>query len=181
MNRLIEEFREINRRPISNCGITIGLINKNDYRLWKVSILGPKDTPYYLGLFFMNIKFPEEYPLKAPIAYFTTPIYHLNINPKAPKSPGDLPLGSVSISTLSCWKPEIKMREVLINIFVLFFKTNPDSPYGLDRAKEFRENRKAYDEKIKYFTKKYAHPMKANIIYDRNKDWDFNLNFIKRK
>ena len=26
-------------------------------------MLGPKDTPYKGGLFFMNIKFPEEYPL----------------------------------------------------------------------------------------------------------------------
>ena len=142
-------------------------------------MLGPKDTPYKGGLFFMNIKFPEEYPLKAPIIYFTTPIYHLNINPKAPKSPGDIPLGNVSLSTLSWWKPEIKIREVLLNIFVLFFKANPDSPYGLDRAEEFRENRKVYDEKINYFTKIYANPMKAHTIYDRNKDWDFK--FYKKK
>ena len=65
------------------------------------------------------------------------------------------------------------MREILVDIFVLFFKANPDSPYGLNRTKEFRKNRKLYDEKIKYFSIKYAHPMKANIIYDRNKDWDF--------
>ena len=59
------------------------------------------------------------------------------------------------------------MREVLVNVFALFFKANPDSPYGLDRAEEFKENRKLYDEKIKYFVK--------NIIYDRNKDWDFSI------
>ena len=83
------------------------------------------------------------------------------------------------MSTLSWWKPEIKMREVLVNVFALFFKANPDSPYGLDRAEEFKENRKLYDEKIKYFVKKYAHPFKANIIYDRNKDWDFK--YINKK
>ena len=74
------------------------------------------------------------------------------------------------MSTLIWWKPEIKMREILVNNFVLFFKANPDSPYGLDRAEEFRENRKLYDQKIKYFTKKYSTPMKSNVIYDRNKD-----------
>ena len=33
---------------------------------------------------------------------------------------------------------------------------NPDSPYGLDIAEELRYNRATYEEKIKYFTKKYA-------------------------
>ena len=45
----------------------------------------------------MNVKFPEEYPLKAPIIYFLNPIYHLNINQKAPRSPGDISLGYISM------------------------------------------------------------------------------------
>ena len=65
----------------------------------------------------MNIKFPDEYPLKPPEVYYLTPIYHLNINDRAPKSPDDIPLGKVSISILNCWKPEYTMRELLIKIF----------------------------------------------------------------
>ena len=64
LDRVIEEFKDINRNPIPNCGITVSLQNENDYRLWKVSILGPKDTSYKGGLFFIGIKFPEEYPLR---------------------------------------------------------------------------------------------------------------------
>ena len=175
MDRIINEYHEINREPISNCGITIGRENENDYSLWKLSILGPKDTPYKGGLFFIGVKFPEDYPLKAPEVYFITPIYHLNVNPRAPRSPEDIPLGHISISTLSWWKPEYKMREVLINIFALFYKANPDSPYGLARAEEFRKDRDLYNEKIKHFTKKYAAPMKAGKQYIRTEDWDFSL------
>ena len=67
------------------------------------------------------------------------------------------------------------MREVFINIFGLFYKANPESPYGLDRAEEFRENRVIYEEKIKVFTKKYANPMKTNKKYSRTEDWNFEV------
>ena len=66
------------------------------------------------------------------------------------------------------------MREVLTNIFALFYMANPDSPYGLDRANEFSQNRAIYEEKIKFFTKKYAHPTLSNKVYPRDEDWDFN-------
>ena len=100
LDRIIEEFKDLTRNPISNCGITISLQNEN-YRLWNVSILGPKDTSYRGGLFFMNVKFPEEYPLKPPEVYYVTPIYHLNVNPRAPRSSEDIPLGNISLSNLS--------------------------------------------------------------------------------
>ena len=51
---------------------------------------------------------------------------------------------------------------------------NPDSPYGLDKANEFKNNRLLYEEKVKYFTKKYANPLKAGKNYD--KTWDFFCN-----
>ena len=64
-------------------------MNDNDYREWKASILGPKDTSYRGGMFFFSITFPDNYPEKAPEICFLTPIYHINVNPKAPKFEGD--------------------------------------------------------------------------------------------
>ena len=175
MDRIINEFRDINRNPISNCGVTTGLKNENDYRIWHLTVIGPKDSSYRGGFFHFYAQFPEEYPLKPPEVYFSTPIYHLNVNPRAPRSSEDIPLGHISLSTLSWWKPEYTMREVLINLFAFLHKPNPDSSYGLDRAEEFRENREMYEEKVKKFTKKYANPMKANKEYSRTEDWDFSL------
>ena len=82
-------------------------------------------------------------------------------------------MGHVSISTLNWWKEDTRMKKVLIDIFALFYISNPDSPYGLDRADELRNNRSIYEEKIKYFTKKYANPMSSGK-YDRDHDWNFN-------
>ena len=55
---------------------------------------------------------------------------------------------------------------------------NPNSAYGLNRAKEYIDEKEVYEEKVKYFTKKYADPNKmknSKSKYDRTHDWDFNL------
>ena len=176
-DRILQEFKDINRNPITNCGVTVGLINDSDITKWRISLLGPKDTSYSGGLFYLTVDFPQDYPQRAPEICFLTPIYHVNVNPRLPRVQGSESLGHVCISTLNWWKPEYKMREVLTNIFALFYMGNPDSPYGLDRADEYRNNRAVFEEKIKHFTKKYANPLAGvNSKYlRRDQDWNFNF------
>ena len=149
MKRIKEEYTDLNDNPISNIGATIGLVDPENIFLWQCSLMGPSDTSYTGGLFYLNIKFPEDYPEKAPEVAFKTPIYHVNVNPRKPKGDEKESLGHVCISTLNWWKPETSIREVLKEIFTLFYKANPDSPYGLNRADELRYNRPIYEEKIK--------------------------------
>ena len=61
----------------------------------------------------------------------------------------------------------------MTDIFALFYMGNPDNSYGMDRADEYRNNKNVYEEKIKYFTKKYANPSVAGKEYDS--DWDFSF------
>ena len=172
MNRIMEEYKDLIISP-NNCGISVSLFNDSDYTKWRATLLGPKDSSYKGGLFILSINFPNDYPNKAPEVCFLTPIYHVNVNPKVPTTQGEgvESLGHVSISTLNWWKPEYTMREVLTNIFAIFYMANPDSPYGLDRADEFRNDRAAYEEKARYF----ANPMKTSKEYDRTHDWNFNF------
>ena len=172
--RILQEFKEINRNPILNCWITVGLFNDNDPMRWKVSFLGPKDTSYKGGLFHLSVQFPPDYPQKAPEVCFLTPIYHVNVNPRIPTYPGGERLGFVFIPQLLWWKPEYKMREFLMDIFALFYMSTPNNIFGLDRAEELRTNRAKYEEKIKYFTKKYANPMFTDKNISRDEDWNFN-------
>ena len=65
------------------------------------------------------------------------------------------------------------MYEVLGNIFGLFYMANPESPYGLERANEFRFNKELYEEKIKYFTRKYANPATNYLRKEYLESWDF--------
>ena len=130
--RNAEEYRDLNKNPITNCGVTVGLVNEASYDDWKITLIGPQDTYYKNGLFILNIHFPPEYPNKAPEVFFITPIYHLNVNPTVPKKPGDESLGHVCISTLNWWNPQYTIREVLLNIYSLFYTQNIESPYGIE-------------------------------------------------
>ena len=174
MKRIKEELNDNNHHPNANTGFVVGLFDEKDIFKWKVVLAGPKDSSYIGGVFILGVEFPENYPENAPEIYFITPIYHLNIN-NYNNGNGDVRLGHVSLSFLNNWKPEYTIREVFIYIFGLLYKPNPDNAYGLERANEFRFNKELYEEKIKYFTKKYANPGFANIDKKYN-EWDFSYN-----
>ena len=173
MRRVKNEFEDLKNNPILNIGVQVGLPDPNNIMEWRCTMLGPQDTPFGGGLFYLKIKFPDNYPQKAPEVSFITPIYHINVNPKKPIKPQAESLGHVCISTLNWWNPKKStVKEVLHDIFALFYMSNPKSPYGLDRAIEFQKNKKLYDDKCKYFTNKYASLNIDQITYTN--DWDFS-------
>ena len=168
MKKVKEEFQDIYNNPILNIGAQVGLPDPTNIMVWRCTMTGPQDTPFAGGLFFLKIQFPDNYPNSRPEVCFLTPIYHINVNHKAHQGEA---LGHVCISTLNWWNPQCNIREVLTDIFALFYLSNPESPYGPERAEEFRRNKPLYDAKCKFFTQKYA-AMNINQQTYTN-DWDF--------
>ena len=173
MKKLNEEFKELNANPLPNLGYSIQLYNEDNIFEWDITLLGAPDSIYAGGIFHIKLIFPDSFPNKGPELYFLTPIYHLDINPH--KSDYEH-LGHLSVSFINWWNPKFTIKEILTKLYAVFYLQEPDSPYGLERIDEFRNNRLLYDFKAKYFTKKYATQENFGKEEKYEKGWDFSCN-----
>ena len=174
LKRINEEFKLLNRSPLVNFGITVGLFENENLFEWKCTILGPTDTVYKGGLFYLKIIFPYDYPIGKPEILFLTPIYHLNVKFFIN---GTDPLGHICVNTLNQWKSGDSIKKILPELFSLLHKNNPDSPYDYNdhsRRNEFVNNRALFDKKAVYFTKKYANPYSNSKLKEYPNGWDFS-------
>ena len=169
LKRLKNEYTALNRKQIPNIGCSVGSFD-HDYYKWNCTLIGSRDSPYRDGLFYLILIFPKDYPKSAPEIRFVTPIYHLNVCPYKNS------LGLVYPNFIKDWNPSTTPAEILSKIYAIFYIRNPESPFEIKRAEEYLNNKPLYEEKAKYFTRKYASPL---INYRRylslNEDWNFDF------
>ena len=146
MKYLKKEYDNLQNDPILSLGCTVGLAN-NDIFHWKITLLGPVDTPYAGGLFILTADFPDNYPNSKPEVKFVNKIYHLNVSPRN---------GHICISILNSYQPKTPIVDVISGIFSLFYNQNPASPYDGAMAREYETNRNEFNRKAKEWTQKYA-------------------------
>ena len=142
--RLKKELEELANNPIENC--SAGPID-GDLKIWQATIFGPEETPYYGGVFYVNIEFTDKYPFKPPIVYFKTPIFHCNINSK-----GDICLDILSKN----WSPVLTVGKLLLSICSLLAQPNPDDPLVPSIADLYKNNKGVHNFKAKEYTALYA-------------------------
>eukprot|EP01132_Coremiostelium_polycephalum_P005802 gene5802-7215_t len=144
LKRITKELQDIARDPPSNCSAGP---QGEDFFHWTASIMGPKDSPYESGVFFLNIHFPTDYPFKPPKINFQTKVYHPNINAS----------GSICLDILKeQWSPALTIPKVLLSISALLSDPNPDDPLVPEIAHLFKSDKPKFEATAKEWTRKYA-------------------------
>lgn len=145
LRRIQKEHRDLLKDPPANT--SAGPVTESDMFNWKATIIGPEDSPYAGGLFFLNIHFPSDYPFKPPRLQFTTKIFHPNINAN----------GGICLDILKDqWSPALTISKVLLSVCSLLTDPNPDDPLVPEIATLYKRDRKKFTETAAEWTRKYA-------------------------
>lgn len=146
LKRIERELIEIGRDPPVNCSAGPDGDGINLFE-WRATIMGPCDSPYQGGVFFLSVRFPQQYPFKPPAVKFLTKIYHPNINAN----------GNICLDILKeNWSPALTISKVLLSICSLLCDPNPDDPLVVDIAQQYKNSYPNYELTAGEWTRKYA-------------------------
>ena len=143
--RLENELKNLSNKPVFNCVV---VANDSNIRKWTVHMPGPNGSPFESGIYELSFEFPDNYPFKAPDVKFVTKMYHPNIK----QDTGEICMDVFA----SSWSPTQKVADILEKLVSLLASPSTSSPLEADICKEYMNNPKQYEKKVRDFVKKYA-------------------------
>ena len=94
--------------------------------LWRGTVEGPAASPYESLTYRLSLKFPAEYPFKAPLVKFETPCFHPNVDAH----------GNICLDILKeKWSAALSVRTILLSIQALLAEPNNESPLNVAAAR----------------------------------------------
>jgi len=116
--------------------------------------IGPPDTPYEGGKFYVDIKIPSEYPFQPPIMRFETRIWHPNVSSQT---------GAICLDTLgSAWSPILTLKSALISLQSLLSSPEPKDPQDAEVARMLITNPKQFNKVAREWAVRHAGAPETN-------------------
>ncbi|CAF3660646.1 unnamed protein product [Rotaria sp. Silwood1] len=115
----------------------VGLITSDNIFKWKVTMCGPRDTPYEDRVFNLEISFGYKYPCDPPNIDFTTKIFHPNIS---------FNTGALSEKFIKQrWKSDLTIPQLLLSILALLSDPDLNNTNNDEAARLYQQNREEYN------------------------------------
>lgn len=148
VKRLQSELKQIYKDP--NYFYSVAP-SKDNLHKWDILLIGPPDTVFEGAVIQAEIEFTQEYPNKAPMFKFITPMFHPNIYKD----------GKVCISILhegvdqfgyehisERWNPSQSVNTILMSIISMLSSPNFESPANVEASVMWRDNFDEYKKII---------------------------------
>jgi len=136
IKRIQKELKHLFNTPVTNTSV----IQKDDPFCLEVTLNPPSDSLYANRTFNATILLSDKYPDEAPKVWFTTPVYHFNINQQN---------GTVCFSFLQNWESNIYLEDIILALYTLFLRPDPKSPADQELYREYVEQTPIYNTKAK--------------------------------
>ncbi|KAL2923371.1 Ubiquitin-conjugating enzyme E2 D3 [Bienertia sinuspersici] len=143
--RVNNELKKSAKNIATHC--SYGLVDKHDPFNLQAIIIGPSNTPFDGGIFFLSIHIPHNYPFKPPKIKFQTKVFHPNVSRD----------GTIKMDILSNnWTPLLTIDKILLAICSFL----QDPIHGQDSCnfvyQLYSKRRNLYNKIAKEWTYKYA-------------------------
>jgi ubiquitin-protein ligase len=125
--RLLKEWKKWTEEPPKNCVLLESTVPESK---WMIEYTAPTSSLFQGGKFLISLEF-DNYPFKAPVLTFITPIYHPNFSDK-----GEICQNVYEVD----WAPTQKVTDVITAVDGTMFVIDQANPLRDEIAVVFRDN-----------------------------------------
>ncbi|GKY95637.1 hypothetical protein MPSEU_000524900 [Mayamaea pseudoterrestris] len=127
--RLRKELQVLQKQE-ADSHVFLRIASTDNLLLWKAWIKGPEDTPYEGGVFELDIRYGNDYPLAPPSIVFCTKIFHPNVHFRT---------GEICLDILKKeWSPAWGLQAACRAILALLSDHDATSPLNCDAGNMVR-------------------------------------------